>query len=349
MKSNNLCTGINILSDMELNLYMMEKLYGDLTCRIENMRMPSPIKPPAKPQKPRPYVASYDFSDGGTTVMWIVGLLCGVMGMLGSCNSNKNYEDSIFGSIGRIEDSIGHGFLGLILWTIIGLVIGALLGAGYAYIKQKDRQDQYNAEYARDCEKYENDCIIYDNNYRNYLMRLNKQKLDTEFFYAKKQALIKQKDLISQQYRKTRNNLNGYYDLLRIDTKFRNIVPVGYMCEFINLGISNKLEGADGLYYLVLKELRYDQMQYTMNEISRKLDVLINNQRSIYSELCSMNNTANNILNSVNRLVDSCRDQNDLLQQLNQKSEINNYTQQRIAAELEYQSQMMIISDLLYK
>lgn len=69
------------------------------------------------------------------------------------------------------------------------------------------------------------------------------------------------------------------------------------MNKFIRLNISNHLEGTNGLYYLVRLELTADAFQYSLDEISQKLDQVIDRQHDIYNELCAVNT-------KIDRMVD---------------------------------------------
>lgn len=335
-KPNSLKKGINIIYDMELNRVMMVRLYNSLKNTIERMDFSSHIVRPVEPVFKQ---STLDNPITGKSVA-IAGFICAFIGMLTSCSASGNYENSIFGTIGKVEDSIGNGLLG----GIIGFAIGAIIGYLIGYFTDKNELERVKSEdaiqYQLVWKKYEEKC-------KEYKKAIEAEKKELAFLGIKRDALIQQCETIREQYDRTTDMLMSFYDLLNIDSKFRNIHPLGYMCEFINLGISNKLEGADGLYYLVLKELRYDQMQYSLYEISSKLDKIINNQRAIYSELCQINYTADQMHRAILTLVTEAQNQTELQKQINEKSEINNYILQRISSEQEYQSQMIIISDLI--
>lgn len=88
--------------------------------------------------------------------------------------------------------------------------------------------------------------------------------------------------------RKESAALTELYDKAGIGADYRRLIPMRYMANFFNLGISRKLEGTDGLYYLVRQELRADQFNASLREISEKLDTIISKQSEIYRELLVM-------------------------------------------------------------
>lgn len=85
--------------------------------------------------------------------------------------------------------------------------------------------------------------------------------------------------------RKESETLNELYEKSGIGEDYRKLIPMRYMANFFNLGIARKLEGTDGLYYLVRQELRADQFNASLKEISAKMDTIIGRQSEIYREL----------------------------------------------------------------
>lgn len=83
-------------------------------------------------------------------------------------------------------------------------------------------------------------------------------------------------------------SLEELYEKSGIGTDYQKLIPMRYMANFFNLGISRKLEGTDGLYYLVRQELRADQFNASLQEISQKMDTIISKQSEIYRELLSI-------------------------------------------------------------
>ena len=82
--------------------------------------------------------------------------------------------------------------------------------------------------------------------------------------------------------------LTELYEKAGIGADYRKLIPMRYMANFFNLGISRKLEGTDGLYYLVRQELRADQFNASLQDISAKMDTIISKQSEIYRELLAV-------------------------------------------------------------
>ncbi len=236
----------------------------------------------------------------------------------------------IGGIIGAFWLAILKGFLGFLLGAVLGFIIGAIMGAIVEHNNISTIQGKANARYAKEVEE-------------------DKQRVKAEL--REITFLRNQKNDIIEQKSASRRNLADFYVKIGIDRDYRQLIAVGYMYDFMRLGIATKLEGADGLYYLIRKELRYDQLQATMDEISAKLDTLIDQNSLIYSELkkidrkCSdiVKNTAEiafntaKIASNTTNINSQVQKNNETLEKLAKSSAINNYITERIRREQRYQ------------
>lgn len=115
------------------------------------------------------------------------------------------------------------------------------------------------------------------------------------------------------------------------------------MNEFLSLHITDKLEGSDGLYYLIRKELKFEVLNVTLKEISNKLDSIIDQESQLYSVLTGINNKCDRLVtNTQNSIALSIRN-NELSEQTARNTEIAAYNTERSAKELEYQSMLTLL------
>lgn len=219
--------------------------------------------------------------------------------------------------IGNIADSF---WIGLLSWFVSLLVI-SFLCFFLSFVYEDSVNKNYNKKY-----------------YKIYEEAMQKEKVRLEKENAQKNFLINQRDLLAKRKAEATEKLNGFYSELGIAEEFRNIIPIGYMYEFARLGISDKLTGIDGLYYLTHKELRADCFQLSLNEISRRLDSIIDNQRSISVELRALNDKCDNIIEQTKKKAEISAKNNDLLERAVKNTEISKYNSERIKKELEYQT-----------
>lgn len=301
MTEANLKKTISILYDMELNNYYMTQAISQLAVNINSLGKSNRIAKPEKESAGSPF-----FYAVGGFIFGAISVIYGIIEFI------KNFR--LLYLITIIPT--------LIIYFAIGAAIGAAIGFVIDLFGMASEKRRANARYDSALVKYEK--ALADDKKRVEREKVNSNKLYHEYLVLK------------ERKSEAERQLQNFYIQAGIDSRFRNIVAMGYMNEFINLGISRKLEGADGLYYLIMQELRWDQMQYTLEEISSKLDAVIDNQRLIHSDLKKMNRESKYMIDRVVRGV------NNLNSNVNDLKAIEQYNGDRIARELEFQNFMLI-------
>ena len=174
-------------------------------------------------------------------------------------------------------DGLG-GILIMIVTFIIMLPLILVVGI-IRIMTENGRNEKINrkhkAVYDREYEVYERQLATYNRaceNAESYCRRTD-EKIN---------ELAQQKKSLEDDLEQTRKKLAEFYDAMEINEKFRGLVPMSYMSEYVNLGIATKLEGADGLYYLIRKELQDAEFVYT---VTSKLDALIGGIESSHKAL----------------------------------------------------------------
>lgn len=206
--------------------------------------------------------------------------------------------------------------------AFLRIVIGTILGVVVSFCVFTAKRNTVKKEFNREVSMF------------NYYVNLDRDRVSRELYEQK--ILTDKRMLLANQKRNSLLKLQQFKNMSGIDKKFCNIVALGYMNEFIKLGISTKLEGADGLYYLVLQELRWDQMMLTMEEISAKLDEVIDNQRMLHMDLVEMNQKSSKMIGELMNGVQN------LNANVNELKSIEQYNGTRIRQELEFQNFMLI-------
>lgn len=353
MENISLKQAIFAIYDMELNNYLMTRAIQSLNDAINKSLPREKNDDYNKPWKPTEPSAPANEQGIGTNAVAaaIIGAICGavvkfIVGIIKYLIAYNNAPEGGQDAVVDIAPSlIFSGFwVWVAIFAVIGFVIGVFVGIS-GYNEYKAKQKVYKAE----CEKYEISLKEYEIDYAKYIEEKNRAEREWEAKKAaRKSALEQQKNQLRTKIQESNVLLNNLYNTVGVDAKFRNIVPIAYMNEFLKLGISTKLEGADGLYYLVMKELRMDQMQYQLDTIITKLDTLIDQQHSIYGELLNLNMRCDNIISSTIRQTDALlahnhliNDQNALLTQIESNTALAAYNTERVAKEQEYQSYMM--------
>lgn len=305
--SDKLQTGLSILYDLELNNYLMAKTISKLNNEINALGKAKKINEPVKSSSES---GALFWVGASTTVVAMVG------GIVGAIRSFIKSSGFFF----RLIVAFGGAIEGAIIGAIIGLIIGIIVGL----IAKSSTAADDERKYKDACERYEKDVSADRIRVKNELKR-------RDFLIQEKNALVTRRNESNSKLRK-------YYDTIGIDQKYRNLVPMGYMNEFARLGISTKLEGADGLYYLVSKELRYDQFQCSLNDIAYKLDTIIDNQSEVYANVLQMNKQCDRLINLT---LQSAKNSENKLNQIAESTSIAAYNSERISQELTFQNFML--------
>lgn len=289
---------IFILNDMEQNIYMMTRMcekFDEEIKKTEKCEYPE-LK---KPEEPKYYKVNL------LSEMFIYNPISEFLleHMFDEFECSDIY-DFLLSSIRFIF----YAVLGIVLLPI-SIIVGAVI-----YLTDKPKTESHNQklrqEYEDACKKYENDCTEREVQRYKELKKIDEMK--------------KQKQGLLVQRKESQAKLDEFYEKININEKFRGILPMSYMAEFIKLGIATKLEGADGLYYLVLKELKDTEFKYS---ITAKLDEAVQKEQSLHKELERMKRTCDiMMLNSANNASSNT---------------IDSYQSERIARELEYQTYLI--------
>ena len=301
--------GISILYDMELNKYLVQRAINQLNAKIASLGHTKRF------YKPSIRESDFDIWEFIWVFAGISAVIFAVIGSIyGFFSSGSGFFNKLFGIIA-----------GPIIIGPIGGIVGFIIGSVTAFIISRRDKASREAELAEENETY------------NKNLAADKRRVDAELKQKKK--LSDERDALLTAMHSMDIKIDEFYDCMEIDGKFRNIVSIGYMHEFVRLGISNKLDGTDGLYYLILQELRMDQMQYTLDEICSKLDKIIDHQHALYNDLQKMNKKCDSLISTAIKQASAA-------EKTAQNSAIAAYNSERAARELEFQNFMLLYHEL---
>lgn len=304
--------GISIIYNMELNDYLMDKCIKDLNYKISNLGFLRGVG--SMPQKGE---INLWWDDIAPIAILVCGLIGAIVGIITGFRDNDGFFDTLIGVV-----------VGFFLYALIGAAVGAVSGTIIYFVMRSKKQLEIDKSYKRSMDLYNDG--------------LEKAKARQRIEEKEKQILIKQRDSLIVRRKEAKNKLINFYNIMDIDVNYRSLIPIGYMDEFIRLGISNQLSGVNGLYYLVRQEMRGDRLQYSLDEISRKLDEIISNQHQIYYEITDMNNKCIQLINQATKAAEVSAKNNQLLNAAVANTSIAAYNSQRIKEELKFQNFMYI-------
>lgn len=337
---SNLKEAISYIYDVEKNNYLMTRAIQEIDRKLSEPKTEGTytLSCPERPVEPVRAVASFDKKSTAKTAVvgyviaaFLIGVVLAVIVIIGQSKPGF-LESSAF-------------MICMDLACIVPVVcISVIVRKKKSNVKKdnKSYEKQYErdmAQYHKELEKYHKEKSLYELHVKNVDAACDKN-------YKNKQTALKAlRKVISDKLAESKALASLGYEKAGIDGTYRNLIPIGYMNEFMRLGISTKLEGADGLYYLVRQELRLDDLSHKLDYIVQKLDTLINNQHILYSELIAMNTRCDQLISVTMRQTDALLAQNNLISNQNalmdkiqKDTQIAAYNSERMAREQEYMS-----------
>lgn len=307
ISGNKLKQAVNILFDMEMHLYMMSIAYNSLTEEINSLGFKRKL---SKPQKQKPNLEKEKtFFYGSVFYTAIAGIVAGIIYCICDFLSLKELSLLI----------ILFSPLALILYVAAGAILGALSGALVGsitwIISFLKKRSLLKKQFKKDLEEYAKK------------LKLDEERVKAEF--DQKSALELQRLGIAIRYHESKEVLEEFYNQVGIDEKFQSIGAIGIMQEFIRLGISSKLYGVDGLYYLILQEYKYINIIGKLDHICKKLDEISNGISQMHDSIDEMNRKSAQLVKETVRM-------SKIADQASKNSAVTAYNTERINKELEY-------------
>ena len=121
--------------------------------------------------------------------------------------------------------------------------------------------------------------------------------------YKQANGLQNQLSKMKEKYWETKDILDTYYSKNIIYFKYRNLIAISSIFEYIDSGRCVCLEGYEGAYNIFESELRMNLIVTRLDEISSKLDRIIDNQRLLYEAVLESNNQVNKLNNNIKKSI----------------------------------------------
>ena len=238
-------------------------------------------------------------------------------------NSKSGMCDVIAYILATVFILFGIWMLSFFLFSsiIVGIVFLSLgimiIYAGVVESRNRDEETKQNNEDALDA--YQERVAKYDatiqqtiaenekmqNQYRlaldNYNQEADQYKRKHDEAYA----------LISDSGHMLEKSLDSLYEMGIIYPKYRNLVAVSTIYEYLSSGRCDRLDGPDGAYNLYEMELRQNIVIGQLSSIAENLNQIKNNQFTLYNELVSANQSAASVLSDIGNNVKISAYQNE--------------------------------------
>ena len=186
---------------------------------------------------------------------------------------------------------------------IIGLIAAIPTGyLGYQVIQIKEQELQSiiqqnkkaQEKYQADLQAYTVGCADVQNknsaSHRTYTQALTVYNQETSVTVNK----------LAETEATLKASLYTLYSKNVIYAKYRNLVTIATLFEYIDSGRCFELEGPNGAYNLYEGELRSDIIISSLSSIISNLEAIRNNQYTLYQSIESANATTHQLLNNLN-------------------------------------------------
>lgn len=230
--------------------------------------------------------------------------------------------------------------------SVLALIIGGFctwVGSGCLYegVFQAASDREYNERSERDyfaaLAKYESD--------------VKQSELLTKQNNIRISAYEHELDIMERCLGETKNTMERVYSANIIWYKYRNLPMLCSIYEYIVSGRTDSLDGKDGAYNMLELEMRLDKLITQMDKVLAKLEAIRTNQYMLYSVVNEFNDKMNTLLCETQRLsqetlslTQTVSEKSEKLvnriEDLNKKSAIAAYYNQRTATELHYLNRM---------
>lgn len=264
----------------------------------------------------------------------------------------------------KTESSHGMDFAVSLVIDVAAILIGAVVGLGVGLIRWLCSGDGFFSNFANGVDApigpylkstafiaggitggvvllyliWSNLTFDVEKNYHEQLEAYNKKKTQKEGQVAKAKSAVayysKERDTCEGKLKDTRQLLAQYYDMGFIYRKYRGLVPVCTIYEYLESGRCFSLLGHEGAYNLYENEMRMNMIIEKLDDIIERLDDISNNQRLLVDEIKASNSKIDSICRSLERI-----DQNTALTQYYSSVTASNTTFMSWLAALNYDEQ----------
>lgn len=283
--------------ELEAAIYTQKELMKSHNVIIKKKR---PIRPqkrvvnePVRPEK-KSYLAKKPVTKYGWGVLGIFILAIGIL-ILYFLTATA----AITGKMDGMSTIFGLGFCGF----------GFFLGLG-CFLSSSDEKKRYSREQKLLDEKYQWDMDKYqkaiDKNKielkryeEDYLIELEKFEGDLDKYNAEGKELTEKH---TNALTALENALQNLYSANVIFPKYRNLVAITTINEYLESGRCSTLEGAEGAYNLYEMEMRQNIVIGQLSSIISNLEQIRSNQYSLYQELTKANQTVDEIVYELRKL-----------------------------------------------
>lgn len=173
--------------------------------------------------------------------------------------------------------------------TLIGIFSGII--AAFLFINSLIESRNYKRTNLEKQKKYETDKRCHEQN-------VNRNNISLQCIPAE----IKK---CNEEYKKTKDLLQQYYSLNYIYPKYRGMVPIYTICEYLESGLCFSLLGHEGAYNLYESELHMNLIIEKLDDIIYRLDDIQTSQRMLVREIKRSNAMIDSLCKSMENIAEN--------------------------------------------
>ena len=192
--------------------------------------------------------------------------------------------------------------------------ISILIGV-FGVRNEKQKKEDHIALNANNRKEYDEQMVAYHQKKANYAAEMARVEQINANSKAKYQEAMSEYTHNSTKTKKQHDDallgleqaLQDLYDQNIIYPKYRNMVAMATISEYLMSGRCYELEGPNGAYNLYEMELRQNIVINQLSSIITNLEQIRNNQFLLYQELTKANQTIDSILNEARNINENVK------------------------------------------
>lgn len=310
MSTEELKEYLGIVVDMEESIFVKENVCQEIDQEIEKLKIPKDFSDPTKPSAPlAPQPKEPKQDDLPYSIMRVIGTCIGQFFAIGLTMTVITGYYAMLVGIAPREVS----------WPVSFSVIVPMVWIGYCIQKNKaisceneKKRVESAIEYKDKLKEYQEKQSQYQEALKQYKKDLNENQLKRRHDEIERQLktafLESQKENVKTKLAISKERLQTIYQKNLIFPKYRNLVMVCSIYEYICAGRCTELEGYEGAYNILETEIRLDHIISQLDVVIAKLEEIKNNQFVLYSAVQQSNRLLSQIMGSIHQIVASLDD-----------------------------------------
>lgn len=349
MSTEELKEYLGIVVDMEKSIFLQERLLKEMTEKVGRLGVPKTYEKPIQPtqlSEPEKKITL------GEMLFWI--FLSPIVLCVGLWEIFCEY---IGPAIGLIAIAVGVelllfyinfalGIVGVcaLVFGFLWLIMGEIQANNLAKEQKHLKEEQEKLEKERVRIKFESEMASYHNNIKFDALRVAHEN-------AEKDVLASEIEEIKRSLSTSKKILIYIYAKNVIFPKYRNLVAVCSLYEYICAGRCYTLEGHEGAYNLYETEMRLDRIITQLDKVIANLGAIRENQFMLFSAIQDMNRQSVSIMESTQEMAEQLWSINGQagnmavqIADLQKTSALTAYHDERTRKELAYMNRMDYLS-----